>query len=77
MKIEHEHRGVRFWVAPRKPFPGIGWFIPTFDHLGRSTGVEESGGAFYDDAPDHPEGAYEWARRACVRFIDRTMGMQS
>lgn len=26
--------------------------------------LEVCGGAFYDDAPDHPEGGQEWARRS-------------
>jgi hypothetical protein len=67
------HRGVTFYVGPRTPFPGIGWAIPTFDHLGRRDGVEESGGAFYDDCEDHPEGAYAWAEAACRSFIDKTL----
>lgn len=59
-----------FYVGPRTPCPGIGWAVPTYDHLGRRTGLKTSGGAFYDDCEDHPEGAYAWAEAACRRYID-------
>ena len=68
-----EHRGVTFYVGSRAPFPGIGWAIPTSDHLGRSTGHHESGGAFYDGCEDHPEGAAAWAEAACRSLIDKTL----
>lgn len=65
------HRGVVFTVGPRSPYPGIGWKIETFDHLGRTTGYIESQGAFYDNVPDHLEGAHAWASSACKRYIDK------
>lgn len=68
-----EHRGVTFYVGSRAPYPGIGWAIPTYDHLGRRDGMEESGGAFYDDCEDHPEGAHPWAEAACRSFIDKAL----
>jgi len=68
-----EHRGITFYVGPRTPFPGIGWAIPTFDHLGRPDGHKESSGAFYDDCDDHPEGAYAWAEASCRRVIDKAL----
>lgn len=71
--VKKEHRGITFYVGPRTPCPGIGWAVPTFDHLGKPTGLRESGGAFYEDAEDHPEGAYAWAENACRRFIDKAL----
>lgn len=68
--VRQEYKGVTFYVGPRSPFPGIGWSIVTYDHLGRAS-QEESGGAFYDGTEDHPEGAYAWAEAACKRFIDK------
>ena len=68
---EYTHKGITFYIGPRSPYPGIGWKIPTFDHLGRSTGYRESQGAFYDDCEDHPEGAEAWAEAACRMFIDK------
>jgi hypothetical protein len=63
---EGTHKGIAFLIGPRTPFPGIGWTIPKwFD--GKKL---ESGGAFYDDCEDHPEGAYAWAESAVKRFID-------
>lgn len=66
----HEHRGITFYVGPRIPFPGLGWAIREYDHLGRPKGLRESSGAFYDDCEDHPEGARVWAEAACRALID-------
>lgn len=71
IKITAIHRGVVFIVGPRAPFPGIGWKIETYDHLGRPMGSIESCGAFYDDDDAHPEGAYAWASAACKQYINR------
>lgn len=68
-----EHRGITFYVCPRTPFPGVGWAVPTFDHLSRPAGMQESGGAFYDNCEDHPEGAVAWAEAACRSFIDKAL----
>lgn len=73
---QREHRGIVFYVGPRTPCPGIGWGLPTFDHLGRCTGLKVSSGAFYDDCEDHPEGAYAWAETACRSFIDKILDAQ-
>lgn len=70
---QFEHRGVIFWVGLRAPFPGYGWRIVSYDHLSRPTGETDSPGAFYDEAPDHPEGGREWARQACIRYIDKLL----
>ena len=67
----HEHRGIIFYIGPRTPFPGVGWAIPTFDHLGRRTGLQESQGAFYDGCDDHPEGARAWAAAGARAAIER------
>lgn len=71
--VRYVHRNVAFTVGPRTPCPGIGWKIACFDHLGRLAGFIESGGAFYDGEPDHPEGAYAWASTACKRYIDKNL----
>jgi hypothetical protein len=69
----HNYRGVAFEVGPRTDgTPGIVWRIRQHDHLGRETSPRESQGAFYNGCADHPEGAYEWARRACCKWIDRS-----
>lgn len=68
----HEHLGIKFEVCPRTTFPGVGWRIPRYDHLGRPIGCLESSGEFYD-VEDHPEGAYAWAEAACKRFIERML----
>ena len=65
-----EHCGIVFFVGPRTPYPGIGWFIQMYDHLGTEAGFHESQGAFYDGVEDHPEGAYAWAEASCRRWID-------
>ena len=72
-----EHRGITFYVGPKTPFPGIGWAIPTYDHLKRRNGFRESGGAFYDGCEDHPEGAYEWAEVSARRVIDKALEDQN
>ncbi len=66
-RVTGSYKGVSYSIGPRTPFPGIGWVIPKWID-GRKT---ESGGAFYDDVPEHPEGAYAWAERAVKKFIDQ------
>lgn len=73
VRMTRTYRGVTYTVGPRTPFPGIGWSIPTYDHLGRRVGEELSQGAFYDDGPDQPDSAYEWADRDCRAYIDRML----
>lgn len=63
--INFTHRGVAFQVSPRSPCPGIGWFVPAWR--------AESGGAFYDQIEEHPEGALAWAEAACRKYIDWTL----
>lgn len=50
--------GWRYAIVWRRPCPGIGWV--RVDRDGKV--INESQGAFYDGADDHPEGAVEWAR---------------
>jgi hypothetical protein len=64
------HRGVRYEVGIYPTYSGVRWRIPTVDHLGRSTGHLQSSGAFYDDCPDHPEGAFTWAEASVKKAID-------
>src|SRR5688572_13960589 len=64
--IRGEYRGIEYRVASRHPYSGIGWTLLFGGGL-----TEESGGAFYDDAPDHPEGAFAWAESAVKRRIDK------
>lgn len=59
----------RYAVVSRDPFPGLGWVClvyvaPLSGDLPRV--CDESAGAFYDDAPDHPEGAVEWAKASAL-----------
>jgi len=68
-----EYLGVEIIIKPRTPYPGIGWFIPIYSHLGERIGVRESQGAFYDDCEDHPEGAYEWAAASARLFVYRLL----
>ena len=54
----------RYAVVSRTPFPGLGWVclvftLPLPGEMPRV--IDESRGAFYDDSPDHPEGAIAWA----------------
>lgn len=60
------YRGIDYRVASRHPYSGIGWTL-----LFAGGREEDSGGAFYDDAPDHPEGAFAWAESAVKRRIDK------
>jgi hypothetical protein len=68
----YSHRGITFAVSPRRDSPngGLHWHI----WLRGEGRWEDSPGAFYDKAEDHPEGAYEWARAACCKFIDKILG---
>ena len=61
-----EYRGIKYRIASRHPYSGIGWTL-----LWENSSPEESSGAFYDDCPDHPEGAYAWAESAVKRRIDK------
>jgi hypothetical protein len=64
--IEGTYRGIQYRVASRHPYSGIGWTL-----LFGAGITEDSSGAFYDDAPDHPEGAFAWAESAVRRRIDK------
>jgi hypothetical protein len=68
--VTGRHREVDYVIAPRSPFPGIGWKI-RFVHVTGAPAEVTSAGAFYDGCVDHPEGAYAWAENAVRRFIDR------
>ena len=70
MVVKGEYRGYRYSIGPRIPYSGIGWTIH-FDTYRASADDESSSGAFYDDAPDHPEGAYKWAETAVKLRIDK------
>jgi len=59
----------RYAVVSRAPFPGLGWVClvyvnPLSSELPRV--CDESAGAFYDGADDHPEGAIEWAKAGAL-----------
>lgn len=68
-----EHRGVTFYVG-RRDNGGIGWAIQFYSIFGMPH-LKESMGAFYDEVPDHPEGAYAWAEAACRAAIDRHLNV--
>jgi hypothetical protein len=59
----------RYDVISGGGFPGTRWRL----HAG--TQIHESGGAFYDDEPDHPEGAIAWAEASVHRYIDGLYNM--
>lgn len=65
-EIHAEYRGIKYRVASRHPCSGIGWTLLFGEGVS-----EDSGGAFYDDCPDHPEGAFAWAESAVKRRIDK------
>ena len=54
----------RYAIVSRSPCPGVGWIelCCSSDMTGLPSITRESGGAFYDDSPDHPEGSIEWAK---------------
>lgn len=60
------YRGATYTIDFRTPYPGIGWTI----HPAAGGPASISGGAFYDNVPEHPEGAAAWAEGAARRFID-------
>jgi len=69
----------RFAVVDRTPYSGLGWVCLVYTRPLRGAMPEvtdESGGAFYEGADDHPEGAIEWAKKSAlavkVRAYDST-----
>ena len=64
------YRGIDFQIGPRmQDGSGVVWRIPIWK--------TESVGAFYDTCEDHPEGAYEWALAAVMKFIDKRLDRKS
>lgn len=63
-------------VLQPEPRAGLVWVI----YVLRSGHVEEerrSGGAFYDDAEDHPEGAIAWATWGAREIVRACHGVVS
>ena len=59
----------RYAVVSRDPFPGLGWVCLVYVNPLAGTlpqVCDESAGAFYDGADDHPEGAIEWAKSGAL-----------
>lgn len=71
-------RGAEYRAAILQPEPRVGlvWVI----YAAHATGAEEvrrSGGAFYDDAQDHPEGAIAWATWGALKTLREHYGCAS
>jgi hypothetical protein len=66
---EDTHLGHTYQVGYYEHLAGIRWRIPYYFEY--RTQYVESQGAFYDDAPDHPEGAVAWAEASVRRYIER------
>jgi hypothetical protein len=76
MRVHREGvtNGVRWQIVSDCGVSGVRWRVEEpSDHLGGMR-WQMSPGAFYDDAPDHPEGAIEWATRAVLKYLRRHFG---
>jgi hypothetical protein len=50
----------RFSIVQEEPRHGLRWVRWAFDDL-QAHEVHRSQGCFYDEVPEHPEGALQWA----------------
>ncbi len=75
---ELEGSNSRFAIVQEEPGHGLRWARFYFDEFNAHE-VRRSQGCFYDDVPEHPEGALQWAidaARAMQRQIkDALAGM--
>lgn len=65
-----EHSGSVYRAAVLQPTPGDGLVWAVFVVWGGSVREDRrSGGAFYDGAEGHPEGALTWAKAWAVEYM--------